>query len=209
VWIVGCGLRDCVEAVGFFLERLRLACALYWLTSKDQFTGAEYHDNLGANAEKRFHRLGLPDKISDLADRYEFSLVGENMAHILSINQARNCLTHRSGVVAAKDANSEGRLQISWETPELVATRDGREFVLSQGTPVNRGDQIRMRTKQTHRIFNVGETLIFSASEFTELCWTLFRFGVVCIEVLNRYGTARGVRKAEAADTTIPQDHSG
>jgi len=202
VWAVGCGLRDCVEATNVFLEQLRFACAMYWLAGKGQFTGADYHETLGPKPAKRFHRLGLPYKISHLAEEYEFTLPGQYCEQVLSLNQARNCLVHRSGVVSAQDTNLDDRLRLLWEKPELVVLRQDGDVVVSETTFLHAGEKVGMRCRPTERIFVAGDILALSSAEFTEFCWTFFQFGRACISTLDDYGAARGVQKADPPQST-------
>src|SRR5262249_3547262 len=60
------GFRDVSEAIGHFLDEAQLILAVWSLAAlekqRERLTGADWNEIVGARA-KRFHRLGLPDKI--------------------------------------------------------------------------------------------------------------------------------------------------
>ncbi len=197
LWVLRCGFRDAMEAASVFLEDLRIACAAYWLfdPGKGPITGAEYNQALGPDPKRRFHRLGLPHKISSLAKNYDFRIPEANVAHLVTLNQARNCFVHRNGTVWAEDANIEGGLRIQWEKPELVVIDPSGDRVVSKKTSLPKEVRVEMRCRPAERSFAIGEVLSFSSADFSEFCWTFYQFGVAAITALNEYGIVHGVQR--------------
>lgn len=111
-WVLGNGLRECVEAVGPMLEWARRYCFL-WSCSGElvkrengslalsaHINGEKWNREVVHNA-KKFESMGLPNKLDHLNQKFNFNKP-ELTKHILSLNKARNCLSHRKGVVGGK-----------------------------------------------------------------------------------------------------------
>ncbi len=101
-WIIGNGLRELVEAFGTFLDRLYKGCLLFQL-AKD----GNSRQKLEARY-KKYHYVGLSEKLVIL--KQEFAIETGNAGQLASINKARNCLTHRQGIVGRPDVGAGGDL---------------------------------------------------------------------------------------------------
>lgn len=157
-WVLGNGLRECVESISLMLEEARSVCAYWSFGSKATVSVDEWNQRIVAEG-KRFHRLGLPDKVNFLSKRYAPTLIPESIEQIFSLNSARNCLVHRGGIVSDRDQNSDDGLVVEWTKLELRAGEPGRERVLNPPADVAKGEVISIRQTRTRKLFQLGETV--------------------------------------------------
>lgn len=190
-WLLGSFLTDSVNATGNFLDECRKVCALYRLGGKGKVVGQEFKDIFEGDW-RHFHRLGFPDKFDHL--RNEFGVETPFEKHFLSLNQARNCLVHRKGIVAQRDTNEEGRLTITWRIMELVATPpgDGDEIVIGGQTQVEAGSTISVRFTNKERSFDVGERVELAVPELYQSISTLHALASSLVKSIEAYGVSQG-----------------
>lgn len=134
-WVLTGGLRDAVEVVSVFLEHARFTASFFRLCERLRTETGNYepggeaemspqdYEQLVVTEQKKFHRLGFPDKLGYLRTQYPVALAPDLGDKVLTINQARNCFVHRRGVVSERDTNCEDGLQVCWNTmtPYLVS----------------------------------------------------------------------------------------
>jgi hypothetical protein len=192
-WAIGAGLRDCVEAVSPLMEEARSVCALYLLAEKKRIRTDELQKKVFA-AMRKYHKVGLPDKIKILKEEYDPILIPELADHILSINAARNCLVHRKGIVAQQDVNSPEGLLVRWRRKEILVRDDeGNEEVIELPYLAEKDVTACLRFVDAGRVFKLGEAINFSAEEFSDLCMTFFFFGQQMVTNLQKFGEAKGM----------------
>jgi len=140
-WVLANGFRDCVEAIGPTLEWARKFCFI-WTRPGDvtiredgtislgaNITGEEWNRDIVEGA-RTFDFMGLPNKLNHLEHKYGFMLP-PLCEHILTLNKARNCLSHRRGIVSQEDVNdpSGSSLRIMWRRLQLsIKTDEGESF---------------------------------------------------------------------------------
>ena len=166
-WIVECGLRELMETFALFLDKIHEACLLMAI-SKGQIEG---HD--AQEFDRSFRRKGIKDKLPALRNR--FAVTCEHPDELISINQARNCLTHRSGVVRADDFNDGDRLSVGWHALEIsVADPEGEKVVLgvplSKPVPVKKGAIVAANFARKSVSFSEGAPVKFTPMELHEIC---------------------------------------
>jgi hypothetical protein len=168
-WIIGNGLREMTETFNIFLDRLHNACLVLKLVKVGSLSIHE-----AKAAAKKFHRGGLSDKLVTL--KKEFGIEPNNFAYLISINKARNCLTHRRGIVGEPDVGEDRELHLKWRGIEVfIKTPAGEEIPLLPGgimqpVELHDGGDVMMRFPERAKTFSLGEQLIFTPSELTELC---------------------------------------
>ena len=179
LWILGAALRDCIESISVPLSTARDLCALGSFVKQGVTKGEDLNDFLqrqGAEVEK-FNRLGLPDKVDFLRRQYGPQIVPDEIEWISTINAARNCLVHRRGVVAPHDTNYQDVLLVRWTRP-MVRIHGAREVrLVVPVAPVTPGDRAEVIWTEAEKVFKIGDSIQFSAQEFSEICGTLLQFG--------------------------------
>ncbi len=100
-WTIACGLRELIEE---FSEALALAREFLaaWALGSGEIRGEDWNHRM-VDEGRRFHRLGLPDKLDFFRREYQVELPADKEADLFSINRARNCLVHRQGIVGLQD----------------------------------------------------------------------------------------------------------
>lgn len=167
-WVIANGFREVIETFSIFLEEIHKAClTLAW--SKGRYT-PDKCDGMQSN----FHNAGLPDKFNILENR--FGIICEEKDHVLSINQTRNCLTHRNGRVGDKDIDASGKLNLSWKDLEILVVPTGEEPTAvtnmpKEGIPTPNGGHIESHYVIRKKSFTKGEYIKFSPRQLAEICW--------------------------------------
>ena len=186
-WVLGNGMRECVEALGPVLEAARMEAVLWALPgalSRRPDGGYElqapdidrvvWHKASVVDA-RSFDRLTLPNKMSRLETRY--AVERPRFADdVLTLNVARNCLTHRGGVVGTEDLDhGENYMTVKWRRWRMRTERDGALRVVRIGERVD--GVLHLDEVERSRRFRLGQKVRFSAEDFVEIATTFFRYG--------------------------------
>lgn len=126
-WIVGNGFRELIAVLESVLDSIHMILAYSEHSLKRK------HGRETKKACAAFERLGLSPKFARLEKRYGIDL--DLSGHFETLTLARNCLTHRDGIVTEKDCNADGRLRITWlGVDSSIVEGGGREHVLTLDT---------------------------------------------------------------------------
>ncbi len=98
-----------------------------------------------------------------------------NPFYLESINQARNCLTHRRGIVETRDCQDGAELKICWLGMDMVVnTTSGDEFLLDLPLkePVNleEGGTVGVRFVERTISFGIGQLIEIEPKALAEIC---------------------------------------
>lgn len=169
-WAIANGLRDLNEV---FLDQI-YNCALIIESWTIQSAGGKFDNSRNASRVNKFQRIGMVEKFKVLEEELSISI--EFAEELLSIKRARNCLTHRLGIVDSKDLTDDKCMIISWRIPELYGYEsDGSEYIPPQDKfpmkfPENSPVKIRFRIQKKSIL--LGERIIFYPTELKEICLT-------------------------------------
>ena len=204
-WLLTSFLTDCVNATGNFLDECRKICAVYRLGGQGKIVGQEFKDVFERDWS-RFHRLGFPDKFQSLKN--EFGAETQFEEHFLSLNQARNCLVHRRGVVSSRDTNEKDKLVVKWRIMQLVASPpDGNEEIpIHEPTTVEGGWSIGVKFQDRFRAFEIGQRITLQAVELYQSIFTLYSFASELVKSIEAYGVAQGVLKKPESEPAASAD---
>jgi hypothetical protein len=167
-WIIGNGLRELVELFGIYLDRMHHACLLIAVNQET------YHPDRADNFKARFEYDGLKKKLSTL--RGKFGVQTEKEGYLVSINQARNCLTHRFGRVGEEDVDENGTLRLLWWALDLyLLSLNGQKKSVSLPIPAEpiitkEGDQFVVEVVDRTREYNLGDMIRLNPAELSEIC---------------------------------------
>src|SRR5215213_9112239 len=128
-WVLRNGFRDIAEALGWLLEEAQSVLASWEVVflQKTKAVQGEDWNEIIVHRGQQFHRRTLPQKIEFLEKQYSFILNPSLVRQALTINAARNCLTHRNGIVSQLDIDSSGSLTLDWNALVLLVKTDGQE----------------------------------------------------------------------------------
>jgi hypothetical protein len=178
-WCLRNSFTDAIDQVSAFMEECRLIARLYHMGSK--VTGAEWNDAV-VDERRKFHKLGLPDKVTYLRERYGVSSQFED--HILSLNRVRNCLVHRLGIVSAEDVKGSTELVIKWHGVRYLLADNvtGVETYLEGPTQAQNESELKLRIGPIERKFPLKEAIRLSPAE---LDYSMHTFYVFALEILK------------------------
>jgi hypothetical protein len=194
-WTLQNGFRDIVESLGAFLEEIHRICSVWALVKKQeggQTLSGKDLQNLNEVEPKKFHKLGLPDKLDHLRDSHGISIDTEMTRNVLSVNHARNCLVHRNGVVTTLDA-VDGKLVVWWRRMKFVVADEDGERELVMGVVNEKAATVGVRFVDDEKSFSTGESLGFSSQEFQNIAWSVFLFANDLTISLNQWGLSNGL----------------
>ncbi len=167
-WITGCGVRELLEHYALFLDQMH-KYALLVLQFREKLDGIDPQKE-----QERFNRrLGIPDKLVTLHDR--FSITPADTESIKQLYNARNCLTHDLGIVTQKRCGPDGCLTLTWRVFEVLAKgqKSGieRPMIDLIGKRTKEDMEIISREVTRERKFAVGEKLVLSQQDLWEICY--------------------------------------
>lgn len=167
-WVIANALREVHEGFTEYLEQLHQACLTIGFRANpftpDQCDG--FH--------KKFHRAGFPDKFKTLTERFDVSTVHETS--LRSINDVRNCWTHRRGVVSQADLNDGSQLTLTWRALDIYIGSKDRLPLHTRDIPpggvIVENAWVEAKLSDRKRSFKVGQTVELSPLELAEICFS-------------------------------------
>lgn len=178
-WIVANGIRELLEKFGHYLVLIYRNALL--LATKDT-------EGVESNNEKRlkmFSRKGVSAQLKELST--EFDIDAAEASHFHGLTAARNCLTHRLGIVGPEDCTKEGALVLTWRAAELVVTTPaGVEEAIPADAEspyhVPAHHALGFRWTSRRREFHVGEKFSILPYDLQEICFT----ALLAVDALKR-----------------------
>lgn len=203
IWVLGNGLRDCADAIGPSLEWARKVCFLWTregevsinedgtLHLSAHLSGKDWNEQMVREAAE-FEYWPLRKKIGFLSDSYQLEAPAAT-AQVLSISYARNCLTHRRGVIGPEDIrdNSTNSLVVQWKKMELTAHGEQGRRVLELPARVEGGENISMSYADVSKEFELDQRIIFTSQEFVQLATTFLLFAFQIQEAIQQLQQSR------------------
>lgn len=178
-WIVINGLRELIETFCVFLDEIHLACLFVALTigqiPKDRFQ----------SQNMKFRHYGLNDKFTHLNNDFNVSIKLSD--YLVSINQARHCLTHRRGIVGIEDCLNRKELIVRWKGIDIYAETPSGEKISLLPLPEERpilikGSEVKLEFQEHSKIFPLKSIVTFSPRDLAEIC----NFTLMQINEINR-----------------------
>lgn len=173
VWVLSKAFQDLMRGLRASLEEAYFVSELLAagkLSAKSNTT----IDDVLAPFRKKATDLNFPDLLSAVNVRLEKPL--EFSDAYRSMQNARNCLEHRNGVVGQVDAKANGKM-ILW-FPRLMAflDRNGQQIEIYAGMEVQAGESIMIKTDVQRREFSLGQRLSISVADFDQICFACSQF---------------------------------
>ena len=193
LWIIAGGLNELIEGFESFLERIHLIPLVIKLKN-----GTMTH--LEARKErKQFTHGGLKDKFSLLREKH--NLILGNTPCLESLAFARNCFTHRHGIVGQVDLkNGESELTVEWKGMEVfVSTPEGEEIpIIPSGEKesifLKQGGTIKLRPNVVRSCkFSKGQLIHLTPHNLAEICWFIKRTSKEFIQEAQTYVKKQGI----------------
>jgi hypothetical protein len=184
-WCLKNSFTEAIDCMNAFLEECRLLAALFRLgpgtATVDQW------DRIWNEEKSGFHWKGFPEKIKIL--REEFGIQSQFEAHVLTLNQARNCLVHRLGIVGSEDVTEDEKLVIKWFAVRMLIIDKvtGEETpIAGQKEPTKNESNLVSRIGLFEKRFAIGEQVRLSSNELAYTMYTFYRFALELLQVVER-----------------------
>ena|ERR1700737_3458430 len=171
-WILAKAFQDLLRAVRHALEEAYVMTVLLTRTHriKSNATLSKFLKPFQSKAAG----LKFPDllaAVNELLDpKLEFS------DSYKSLQQARNCLEHRDGIVSKIETHAKAAFTLKIPRIKIFYLRNGEEIEIAAGERVEPGDdreqvEVLMRFEVREKSVALGERLIFTLAEFNEIAF--------------------------------------
>jgi hypothetical protein len=173
-WIVANALRETTEAFGITLDRLFEACFI-----ADEVVSRRTASHIGAL--KEFQQAGVRGKLKRLQER--FGIKSGVTDEFQSLTQARNCLSHRRGIIGPEDCTDTSKTKLVldlWKWRVFIIQPSGSEIDIDEeklsgeGLFVKDGGQVAMQLVQRQMEFPVGALLKLQPRDLTDVFVTFW-----------------------------------
>jgi hypothetical protein len=193
-WIVGGGFRGLIELYSVLVDEIYRICLIISSSNMGVVRPIDAKDFNKKN--RKFSYFGLERKLSHL--RNEFDVGIPNPEYLTTISHARNCLTHRLGIVGTEDCGNDDKLRVKWRGVDVYAeSNDGTITPLqpmpANGVRIEGGGKIKMSVVERTRVFPQGSFVLFSPAELAEICLYVNDSIIAIIGSIQKYAVSLGL----------------
>lgn len=167
-WIISCGLRELIETFSVFLTAIFKSCLLASMHKK------KIKINDPGKRLKSFKWKGVEEQLKML--RAQFGVGTTKEIYFKSINQARNCITHRQGIVGQEDLRNDNSLKMRWWALDLfIETPSGQVISVAlpfpkEGIFLKDGGTVCVKVIEKELEFQLGEVIKLNPNDLSEIC---------------------------------------
>jgi hypothetical protein len=191
-------------AVAAMITSLELfVLRLYWValayeraTQQGDRIGVEQIYQFGDEARKKARYTSLVGLIRIVCKQFEIPPENENFDAVASIYAARNCLTHRLGVVGPEDVR-DGALELKFRVVRMSV--DGKLQETIRGTRVNAGSFMELSFQLDQRTFRIGDSVDLTPQDCQSIALTIALMGQWLLGAIGKAIAGRGGRSIGAA----------
>jgi hypothetical protein len=190
-WVMGNALRELVDAFSAFLIRCRPVVRVF--------------ETRQINTEE-FSQLAALIEVKNISQQYAElgELIGLEATYaemFETFRQARNCLSHRRGVVARRDVNTDdGCFRLRWcFLGTFLRDSDGTEQLIDNDT-IGKGivtgpdgAVIVSRLTWKEKKFAVGSQIVLTRHDLGEICFGVHSATTHVIRRMHDYALAHGI----------------
>jgi len=195
-WVRANGLRELIETVSLFLDKLYLPLfAIHHGANKS-----------GKKLERpgQLERLGIIDKIDAMSDL--LSVSDEDKRVLGAMNRMRNCYAHRRGVVGQRDLDEEATVMtVRWNAFEIqVKEPDGNIIPEAElyDRVLEQGGLVQLKVVERTRSFKEASELVLEKRDLKEICLSALTIGQRMLHTTIEQARASGILK-EAVDDSL------
>jgi hypothetical protein len=124
---------------------------------------------------ERAVKMKFPDLLEEVNKGIEKPL--EFATAYQSMQDARNCLEHRDGIVGRIDAKSNGKMVLQFPRIMMYVERNGERLEVDPNFQVEAGEWIHATMVLRKREYDIGQRLTLTASDFEEISFACSNFG--------------------------------
>ena len=199
IWIVSCGFRELIETFSAFLDQI-FDASLHIAVST-QSVNPEKAKGL----YRSFTFKGIRDKLKDLEKH--FGIKSSYSDHLNSIQQARNCLTHRQGRVERidLDCSNGAALTIKWKGIDCIASTKSEEtkkINVSLEEPLYFREEgfIGIKFVENKSSFKLGTIIKIPPKDLAEICFFILIVSKEIVKYAQDYAIHQKAIKPEIFD---------
>jgi hypothetical protein len=183
-WCLKNAFTEAIDRIGEFLEECRILATLHCLGSTTM--NGEDWNRIWTTQREEFDWKRFPEKIEYLREKCRATLQFED--HVLTLNQARNCLVHRLGLVSPKDSKGKDFFTIKWHAMRIVIIDSvtGEETFVPQLTPTENESTVSLRIGPVEKQFHIGDRIRLSPDELNYTMWTFHSFALEILQAIER-----------------------
>jgi hypothetical protein len=168
LWIIESGFRELLERFALFLDSIHHH-SLLLATNRNKLSPAD-----AEKLHKKFEYAGVAAKLKQLGETFGMSF--QHAHYLETLAKARNCLTHRLGIVGEKDCDSNPCFELRWRSFDIFADAPDKEEPVNLSLPMKEpiyfreGGTINLQVVDRVRRFSKGEKLSVSSKDLAEIC---------------------------------------
>jgi len=195
-WVRANGLRELIETVSLFLDKLYLPL----------FVMHHGADKEGKKLERpeRLERLGIIDKIDSMSIVLPVS--DEDKRMLMAMNRMRNCYAHRRGIVGTRDLDENADVMtVRWNAFELQVKEPNGNIIREvelYNRVIEKGGLIQLNVVARTRSFKQGNELVLLKQDIKEICLSALTIGQRMLQNTVEQARERGILR-EAVDENL------
>ncbi|RWM26877.1 hypothetical protein [Mesorhizobium sp.] len=199
-WVIANGFRELAETFSVFLHQVYSAALVL---DREQMPVLEHRRALALFSRKGVsEQLAIASALLDI--EAPFSATFESM------NQARNCMAHRQGVVGAEDTRDSDSFTLKWRALALTL-EDGQDLSLllaaDQPVELKGGQALSLGMVDREKKFAIGEQIFLSRHDLQEFCMAVSVAAEVVATGLAKRAEKKGrlppMTEAQPAPATV------
>lgn len=170
-WVRANGLRELIETVSLFLDKLYVPLFAIHRGADKNGKKLEHPD--------RLERLGIMNKIDAMSSVLP---VSDEDKQILSVlNRMRNCYAHRCGVVGQRDLDDKADVMtLRWNAFEMQVEEPDGNIILEtelDDRVLEQGGIVQIKVVERTRSIEEGTELVLEKRELKEICLSALTVG--------------------------------
>lgn len=190
LWIIACGLRELMETFATFLDEVHSASLLI----AESVGRTSTTDRVAR--DKKYRQKGIKEKLDLL--KQGFDMESNYTEALKTIHQARNCLTHRQGIVGPEDCFGGQNLIVKWFGLDIYTETPSGDIIPLQPLPpggimLPEGGQVKMRFTERLRTFPLKSPVTFSPRDLAEICHLVLLSTDEIISSAQAYAIKEGI----------------
>ncbi len=190
-WLLKKGFSDLMEGIKYSLAEANYFISLCNMAENGHIktTFKAIKQSIAKNRKESL-KMHLPELLSEVNKYLIEPLSFGN--EIISLNQVRNCLVHRKGMVSDMDLNNKvnSLLKAQWVRLKLFYILGEEEIELTKGHIVKvENANILHKLEKQEKSFSLGEHITFSYQDYNELLVTCYQFGYDLVSKLPKLPT--------------------
>ena len=196
LWVEAAGFRELADTFANYLDSVYRTCLIMKAISEKSSLAdlSESHAN--------YRKEGFPNKLNILLQC--FSVGPAHGSYLLDLSRARNCLTHRRGIVGDEDLRGETEFSTKWLGMDVFIEEPGGKRHLFNETPqegllLTNGGSLMIGFNERARTFKRGDKLILSTRDLAEICWFYDREARSILESVLEFASSIGIKTSQKA----------